>query len=47
MCQYLDVVPPGRDENRRHTRGYVEDFRPATSGNAQEIGADRVKNSSI
>jgi hypothetical protein len=27
MCQYLDVVPPGRDENRRHTRGYVEDFR--------------------
>jgi hypothetical protein len=27
MCQYLDVVPPGRDENRGHTRGYVEDFR--------------------
>jgi hypothetical protein len=27
MCQYLDVVPPGRDENRRHTRGSVEGFR--------------------
>jgi hypothetical protein len=38
MCQYLDVVPPGRDENRRHTRGYVEDFRmPLTRKRSVQI----------
>ena len=34
-----------RDENRRHTRGYVEDF--CESLLHQEIGADRVNNRSI
>jgi hypothetical protein len=27
MCRDLDAVPPGRDEKRRHTDGYVEAFR--------------------
>jgi len=27
MYRDIDAVPPGRDEKRRHTNGYVETFR--------------------